>query len=216
MEPNPYRPFQNLEIHETQTSRARADFSGLARSYRVLLGNDHELLSLLERYEQPPAALELWDRNDEAFEQFLDEVDRLLHNYLASATSLVDHTRRVRRKHGEAVGLEKTYDEKMREVFPEGVHSFVQDLRNYTLHRRLPVVRGHLGGESTTSVTASVNLLKSDLLAWPKWEEPARAYLGSAPDKIGLKDVIRQYTAAANTFTTWFGEAFVAGFQKVL
>jgi hypothetical protein len=76
---------------EHQGPRTRADLAGLARSYRLFLGNDRELLAFLTAHEEPPAVLELFAlRNRAAFESFLDEVDRLLHNYLASALSLRD------------------------------------------------------------------------------------------------------------------------------
>jgi hypothetical protein len=197
---------------EREHSRTRADLAGLARSYRLFLGNDRELQSFLTAHEQPPAVLELWaPRNRVAFEGFLDEVDRLLHNYLASALSLREHTRRVRRKYAQAAGLEEAYDEHVRQSFlDDPACSFVQGLRNYCLHFRLPIARGQLSGEVTAgewSMWDSVNLLKSDLLAWENWGPPAKAYLHSAPDKIDLKDVVRQYTAAVTTFHTWFTEA---------
>jgi hypothetical protein len=204
---------------EREHSRTRADLAGLARSYRLFLGNDRELVSFLTAHEQPPAVLELWDlRNREALEGFLDEVDRLLHNYLASALSLRDHTLRMRRKYAKAAGWEEAYVEHERQIFlNDPVCSFVQKLRNYCLHFRLPIARGQVSGEVTAgqwSMSGSVNLLKSDLLVWKKWETPAEAYLDSAPDKIDLKDVVRHYTDSVNTFNAWFEEVFVMGVSQ--
>lgn len=214
MESNPFAPFPNLVgVHER---RLRADFAGLARSYRAFLGNDRELRSFLAAREQPPGALELWDARNA--ERLLDEVDRLLHNYLASALSLRDHTLRVRRKYAKAAGWEEAYVEHERQIFlNDPVCSFVQKLRHYCLHFRLPIARGQLSGEVTDgqwNMSGSVNLLKSNLLAWEDWKAPAKAYLDSAPDKIDLKDVVRQYTDSVNTFNAWFGEVFVKGVSQ--
>jgi hypothetical protein len=60
--------------------RLGRELSGLARSYKVFLGNDAELRDYLRRHSELPTVLELWSvQNREGFERFLDEVDRLLH-----------------------------------------------------------------------------------------------------------------------------------------
>jgi hypothetical protein len=76
--------------------RIRRSLAGLARTYRLFLGNDRELMSYLAASAQLDRVLELWDLNNEqAFEDHLDEVDRLVHNYLAAASG--SHPQRVAR-----------------------------------------------------------------------------------------------------------------------
>src|SRR5687767_5560473 len=75
----------------------RVDIRSLDRSLRVFNGNQSELDRHLETASDAGEILRLWDRNNpEVFEGFLNEVDRLLHNYLAAAMSLRDHARRIR------------------------------------------------------------------------------------------------------------------------
>jgi len=60
----------------------RVDIRSLDRSLRVFNRNQRELDRHLETPSDAGELLRLWDRNNpEVFEGFLDEVDRLLHNY---------------------------------------------------------------------------------------------------------------------------------------
>jgi hypothetical protein len=124
---------------------------------------------------EPSVALQIWSlANRPLFNQFLDEVDRLLHNYLAGAGSLRDHTRRVWKKY-----LPMTdYEAKTQATFAEsGECLFVQGLRNYSLHTRLPVAEGHMSWKKDEEMSTTVRLRRADLLGWSKWKPPARAYL---------------------------------------
>lgn len=109
----------NETISRSRGWRLRRELSGVARGYRVFLGNDRELRQFLDAHAQPDAALALWDdSNREGFERFLDEVDRLLHNYLASAASLRDHTRRLWQKYPPAdAALAQEYERRAAAAF---------------------------------------------------------------------------------------------------
>lgn len=79
----------------------------------------------------------LWDvRNRALMEVFLEEIARRLHNYVASARSLVEHTR-IAVRETEPVGTpaRAQYDERIRVDFADSPESrFVQDLRVFLLH----------------------------------------------------------------------------------
>ena len=129
--------------------------------------------------------LALWDvRNRGAFEEFLDEVDRLFHNYLASAASLRDHTRRIRRRYAADEGFGKDYDFMRVKILGAPVCDFVQDLRNYTLHWRLPVARGKLSWGRDRDLESAVNFMKPDLVLWDGWKTGGKRFLAEAPDEI--------------------------------
>jgi hypothetical protein len=192
----------------------RRELAGLARSYKVFLGNDAELRDYLRRHSELPMALELWRvENREGFERFLDEIDRLLHNYVAAAGTLRDHTLRVWKKHApadEAVLAE--YERRKLSTFADsGVAQFVLRLRNYTLHRRLPIARGRLSWTEDQDLNSMIFLERDELLRWDEWSPPARRYLQDASDDVNLAEVVDEYSSAVVEFNTWFGEEYVRG-----
>jgi hypothetical protein len=121
--------------------RLVVDFRRVANTYGVFLGNESELRLLLARTSEMDVALELWTiQNRPAFEAFLGEVDRLLHNYLAAVGSLRDQTRRLWNKY---LPDDEAYAERVGATFAESRFClFVQNLRNYTLHSNLPITQG--------------------------------------------------------------------------
>jgi hypothetical protein len=194
--------------------RLGRELSGLARSYKVFLGNDAELRDYLRRHSELPTVLELWSvQNREGFERFLDEVDRLLHNYVAGAGTLRDHTRRVWQKHAPVIeATREEYERRIALTFADSsAAQLVKGLRNYTFHRRLPVARGRLSWVKDESFDSIVFLERKELLAWDGWSPPARQTLETAPEDVNLAEVVDQYSDAVVEFNTWFGEAFVGG-----
>jgi hypothetical protein len=182
------------------------EYELLARTYGVFKGNANELRTYLEKHNDPAVALPMWDLNHrERLNDFLDEVGRLLHNYLAAVGSLRDHTRILWRSYLET----DTYDEKVQATFIEsGCCVFVQHLRNYTLHAQMPITRAQIDGTEDT-MDFSVKLSRPDLLRWSKWPPRAKEYLlGQSADAIDLEEVVTEYECAVRKFYDWFGFAF--------
>ena len=109
----------------------------------MFVGNARQFEAFLAHYDTDvKARLELWDmRNRKGFEAFLDEVDRLFHNFLAAATSLRDHTRRLWQKYPPPdPALAAEYQKRVKQTFADSpLANFVQRLRNYSMHQKLPV-----------------------------------------------------------------------------
>jgi hypothetical protein len=65
-------------------------------SFRLFLRNYSELQNLLGTYEDLSTAINIVDeKNKNARLAIMEEITFLLHNYVSSAMSLVDHTRRL-------------------------------------------------------------------------------------------------------------------------
>ncbi len=200
-------------IKSTRGWTLRRELHGLARSYRLFLGNARELEGFLRAHSEPPeAVLELWreDRRAE-FERFLDEVDRLLHNFVAAAATLADHTRNVWKDHQPAdASVREEYVSRTKETFVAPLPQFVKGLRNYTLHRRLPIAQGQLSWERGMAAPLSrIAIVRDDLLKWRKWTAGAREFLAAAPAEIDIAELVERYTRTVVEFNDWLGEAFV-------
>lgn len=193
----------------------RVEMLALDRSLRVFTGNAKELLRFLGEQQEPANAFQLWAlSNRDGFERFLDEVDRLLHNFVGAAMSLKDHGTRVRRKLLQDDAVDTRSDEYQARVDRDFTHAplaqFVQQLRNYTVHERLPVATGQLSGVPGVSFESRIVLHPSELLKWPKWNSLARRYMETAGDDIAIEDVVKEYTAVVVAFNEWFRGALAA------
>jgi hypothetical protein len=65
---------------------AFAKLARLARTEKILVGNAKALLEHLSRMHDPAQQLPIWS-DQQAFEEFLNETERHLHNYVAAAHS---------------------------------------------------------------------------------------------------------------------------------
>jgi hypothetical protein len=145
------------------------------------------------------------------FDEFLAEVYRLLHNFLAAAMTLRDHTRRLRQQYPPAdSSFSAEYDSRVRTTFVESPLSvFIEDLRNYTLHRSLPFVQGTLTRHlPTEAMTATAVLRKEPLQTWDRWRAGASSYLQEADGQIDLLEVVDSYSSAVDGFNIWFASVW--------
>jgi hypothetical protein len=187
----------------------RAEIEAYERSLRVFVGNDRELARFLGEAQDPATAVQLWAiENREGFERFLDEFDRLLHNLLSSAMTLRDHARRLRRKFLPADSGDDLAEQYQARIDTDFVQSplaqFIEDLRDFTLHRRLPVATGGLSVVPGASFETRIILHPSDLLKSSNWGSLAKRYIESAGDEIVIADALRDYRPVVVTFHQWF------------
>jgi hypothetical protein len=125
------------QIKATEGYRIQAKIRGLEGSYYVFESNYLWLVRALDYFGREEVSMELWRLDNRTkLGSFIDEVTRLLHNFLASAQSLVDHTRVFKNKMYKGHTFKKVYQDKVdRELKHSPIVCFVQDLRNYVLHK---------------------------------------------------------------------------------
>lgn len=145
----------------------------------------------------------LWSvDNEPRFHAFMAEVDRLVHNFLASAASLIYYDRRIMRSAYEHSPIWGRYMEAVAERFDGGQALFVQGLRNYTAHYDLPGSFGQLsmGPESYRSL---VMLDRDRLLEWDGWKRGARDFLENQGKEVDLAGSIKFYASAVDSLHEW-------------
>lgn len=177
----------------------------LERTLAILLGNSADLRAALEFFADPRRSLPLWsvDRRAE-FRQFLGDVDRLLHNFLASAKTLVDHSRRIMTEAYEGSPVMERYIDEAQRLFADGPPVFVQDLRNYFLHYDLARSMGRMH-QSADEFRAEVLLDRDRLLAWGGWKATAKSWLESQPPQLDLRAQLDDYEARVRELYDWVG-----------
>lgn len=199
MEPIGKQVFDILERPEWERLRRvrRLHFSrGLVtRNYKRVAAVAEKLTTL-------PHATELMSvTNRHLLHAHLTELAYSLHNFAASAKSLVEHTRRTVRFVFPSGYPE--YESRVVERFKDsGELMFVQDLRNFILHRDLPNTRIEARLTPTTA-EFSLPLETSDLLEWDRWSPKARGFIEAAGSSIDLGAVVHNYAAAVDESYDW-------------
>jgi hypothetical protein len=186
-------------------------YDGLARTmYAVFMPNRDELIALLDRAKNDPElAIELfqnmWRPNVRM--QFEGAVMRALHNYVASAMALVEHTRRIMRDRSGPIVDE--FERRKLAVLDHPEIQFIQNLRNYVLHRSLPFI-GHqvrVQPEPGVDATSEIRLSTRELRAWDKWSAAARRLIDSNEDELALRPIVDVHAALVIDLNEWLIEA---------
>jgi hypothetical protein len=163
-------------------------------------------------------------------DDYVNELVRLLHNYLTSVTSLVDSQRVVMRHRWPTErksercpsckrplptndGLSdfetKDYAAKLAEAFDAGEAVFMSKLRNYSTHYSIPVpsLGTKLSWGQDMPAVAQLNTLqlkRDKLLQWQSWTKPAKTFLEAQDEFFDLAPIIDRYVNAAGRFASWF------------
>jgi hypothetical protein len=136
----------------------------------------------------------------------LDDVIRLLHNYVASVMSLVEHTRRLYNKLYAAGNEFTDYQPRVDQEFVQDpLAQFVQCLRLYCQHYKAPNLDITVSwNQGDARPTRTVSLLVEDLKTFDGWTPVARKYLDTINEKIEIVTLATAYRDKVITFYQWF------------
>ena len=184
----------------------------LRNSLDVFRGNHAELKGFLDHVASPEVMVHMWNQEHSYRADYaLREAARLLHNYVAAAFSLVDSTRRFVEKHYAGTPLNGEYEARVKRDFADApLHRFLQQLRNLTLHQRVPPMkvstrwrRRDDGGQDFEN---GFWLDLKELRGRGDWTGKAREYLDSLGEEAKLDDIIDAYVPVVAGFHRWLQE----------
>lgn len=177
----------------------------LARNYECLLAEINRLTGPEDIDYQ--AMVNRWK-----LDFLLEEVVRQLHNFVTSANTLVDHSRRIYEKLYRPARAFAEYESEVKRRFVDDQQvQFLHGLRNMCLHYRLPSVGTRTAWERDESkgggiLTITFELEKKDLEAFSNWNAAAKEYLATQPERIDLRKVIEEYFHRVMAFHSWMQE----------
>ncbi len=153
--------------------------------------------------------MKLFDERDRGkLTLFVRQVVRLFHNYLAGAATLLDHTRIVNDETYQETSFAAEYSQQIEQRFRDSsLAHFVEDLRNYMLHKGLPLALSEVSFDRASSgmeVNSALKLDVGKLRSWENWSDRGREYLNALENKVKLEDVVNEYTTAVRDFYGWF------------
>lgn len=216
---------ERKRLLETPGGKLWGSWKTLDDAWLVLSGNALDAIRV-ESYvnSSPEAMIDLHNHMDD----YLAECRRKFHNFLASARSFDDQTRRHLRQFYRGQGLEEPYSRRREDAFAsEPVCALVQRLRNMALHYALPeiylVARTRRTADSAyDEVRDSFCLSPHALLALSRAaahrggdsSKQAEAFLESLTEKdLPVSRIIHHYVAVVEPLHNWLGikEEEVAG-----
>src|SRR5262245_57179046 len=137
--------------------------------------------------ENVDLAIELFQnvRVPDARDEYFAQLDQQLHNYLASAAALVDHSRRLVDKYAGS-DFAMDYERRKNAVISQPVADFIRCLRNYMLHYQLPFV-GHTVEFDETGTCVTFELSTATLREFDNWTRQSPSYIEQAGDAVDLR-----------------------------
>jgi hypothetical protein len=180
----------------------------LQTSTYVFRVNHAELAQFLEYCERDPRNKDLCSMATIDKQTWVArETVRLLHNFVAAAMSLVDHTR-VMYRHFHNDGDFPEYQREVDRRFARnGQVQFVQRLRSYLLHVRAPTISLNTTFDAKTGQpTTRLGLPSQPLLGWDGWNALAKGYLKNAGAMLDIAAEAASYERQVRDFYVWFGE----------
>jgi hypothetical protein len=184
---------------------------GRAFTLHVFQANFSALQIAYTEFENPDKSMQFFHESPAGLGTAAHmELLRHLHNFLAAAKSLVDHTRVFIEDHYLGAAIESTYKRKIAEELEnDGVIRFVHDLRNYMLHRSLPPASMTLSVKRPVEigpgvVSTTVYTDRDKLLEWSRWTSKARDYLCNQSPKFKIIDFCLPYAEKIYEFSSWF------------
>jgi hypothetical protein len=166
-------------------------------SYNIFSGNLKELNGGLKLIENPQIGLQLSsEKNREAGDQAHREVNRLFHNFLAAAATLIDHTRIFVNQNYEDTPIQQAYNKKIKSEYEKDeLCNFIKHLRNYIVHQGLPDNKWSFGlKKGHTTFESTISLETEKLVVWSGWKPLSKSYLSKQGKSIKLSSLIAVYS----------------------
>lgn len=175
--------------------------SRLLKSFYIFDINYSELKKFLEN---PPIIKFQFLPDDKARNDKIhsdSEAARLIHNFVASANTIVDHYRRAKGKY-LADGEKVEFDNLIESGFLNDPRlRLLKDLRNFILHYDLPEISNRIRLENGTS---KLELIPEKMLKWKKWNSDVKSYLkdlSAKSENIQILEVVVDYAEKTKHIT---------------
>ena len=174
----------------------------LYRMYYTVEKNFIDLMDYIKKCENE-LIFEIFENGSTADTVEMETL-RLLHNYLSSIQSLIDHIKRTQNNINN-IELNKYFEEEMNDFTKKNCVIFIKNFRNYIQHFCIPLLQqefiiSRAEGVTIEAVRArdadfkfNVFLNKKELLKWDKWNAQSKIYINKYIEKKELKTIILEY-----------------------
>jgi hypothetical protein len=195
------------ELAEMPEFHLVTQLRGLSVSLYTFDKNYQTLRTFITTLANDPRSDQLFIlRNRDQLMIAMNEIIRFLHNYVASALSLIDHTRRLHRQLYAASGEFTDYHSRVASEFTQDpLAQFVKCVRKYCQHYRAPdLAVNESWKQGDNRPTRTFSLVLEDLRTFDGWSATAKKYLEIAGELIDVLEVATEYRDKVIDFYEWF------------
>lgn len=153
----------------------------------------------------PESFRKLWDHKSRWESNLtLAELTRLLLNFLGSATSLVTGTRNSVPLWYKDTYFVQEYEARKNKIKSTDEAKFVEGLRNYAQHDKLPFVRGQYSIDMVEKRVHMEFVLDRDVLLRGDWKkDKGRDFLSKGEKEVYIETIIDNYHKIILDFHQW-------------
>lgn len=195
------------ELRDSPEQKTVQKIRHFSISLEIFVSNFKELKHHLEIHNNPQVSLKLMSQdNRELLHQYQKEITRLLHNYIASSLSLIDHTRIHYRELYGNNNLFPEYQEKINEHFVNHpLSSFIKDFRQYIQHFSMPSISSRLKFErGAPDFDISIRISVESLNKFSGWKSKSKEFIKSLDEDFDLLEIVVAHESHVKEFYEWF------------
>lgn len=189
------------ELFECTGYEINTRLIALTNSLLIYQANVNALKIWYKKLNNPQAALIIWNPdNYSLMEQTNLEMQRLFSNFLSSAFSLRDHLYALRNMYYEGTEIVDSIQNYIDAYFKgKGITSFVQDFRNFVVHRGYPKLNKELKIDKER-IHNDLIFNKKELLKFKKWSATSKEYIENMGDDLKMIDVVNEYNGIIEAY----------------
>lgn len=193
------------EIRVSIGYKAMMQLELLSSNFYIFDMNFKQWNTFISKLKQPEVTLKLWDqKNRKEFNLTINEATRLLLNFLSSATSLVAATRNSVPKWYKDSEFALEYEIKKNKIAEDEETKFIEGLKNYSQHDRLPFVTGQLNINMKENKLNPRYILDRDtLLKGGDWKKKGRDFLLQNEEELDIEVIVSSYYRKILEFHQW-------------
>jgi hypothetical protein len=179
----------------------------LKRNFEMLSKNYCDVKQQLIITHNKEEFIKLIDDEIDFLDDYIFDFSRLFINFVSMAKAVVDVNRvLIKEWFGDTEFFEKYQEEVKLTFHNKPIVTFVQEIRNYSLHYLLPIA--NLKFPAIPEKLGELNqfefvLSSRKLLKWNRWTLLARTFIQTKGDRIKIEDFIDEYYSLVSDFYKW-------------
>lgn len=196
------------ELKEMPEFKVLETIRHFSYSIDIFRGNFDQLRELLEFHNDPIKSQELHTVNNrEILHAFHTEIARLLHNYVAAAFSLIDHTRKHYNQLYKSTQKFPDYQAEIEKRFiKDPLSNFIKELRQFVQHYKLPELYSQTKfRQNPPEFKRNLKLRIEDLRSF-NWNSNSLTFLNNQLEDIDLLELTNSYFNTVHDFYAWFND----------
>jgi len=188
----------------------------LTVTHYALNANFRQIVQFLNGFESDSRIFSLDNRNE--LNALMYELSRLFLNYVSSSSALVDHVRKVRKEFSNKE-LDNLFEKNLANIKKNEYIIFFKDLRNYTIHDKMPPVLANFRVENKADgqvAKQSLCLAKDELLKSSSLSGKTKIFLNSLDQEIDIKIILEKHHTIVDKFHKNFYQSIVLTYKEEL